>query len=238
MNNDEKELTPSVEHEDKSYEDFFDFGDGPVPAHRHPNGGGWVADTAHVDHIAYVGPDAWVFDKALIYGNSRICDKARVSGNAVVWGSVWICDKAKVSENATVRDSAQVFGSARVFGDAFVFGGALVCGNALVRGTSRVLGKARVQGDALVCGGRWLKSPLYIEGSRHSITMCAPGSLAIGCQVRSINHWLACGKEIGERHDYTQAELEEYERYIRLAAEMYTEDAKLERVKQEENKDE
>jgi hypothetical protein len=24
----------------------FDFGNGPVPAHRHPNGGGWVADTS------------------------------------------------------------------------------------------------------------------------------------------------------------------------------------------------
>lgn len=34
----------------------FDFGDGPVPAHRHrnPDGseGGWVADTAHVAAVA------------------------------------------------------------------------------------------------------------------------------------------------------------------------------------------
>ena len=31
----------------------FDFkdGNGPVPAHQHPNGGGWVADTAKVDKI-------------------------------------------------------------------------------------------------------------------------------------------------------------------------------------------
>jgi len=25
-----------------------DFGSGPVPAHQHKNGGGWVADTAFV----------------------------------------------------------------------------------------------------------------------------------------------------------------------------------------------
>ena len=45
-----------------------DFGDGigPVHAHQHANGGGWVADTANVDATAYVGPnarvcgDAWV----------------------------------------------------------------------------------------------------------------------------------------------------------------------------------
>ena len=31
----------------------FDFkdGNGPVPAHEHPNGGGWVADTAKVDTL-------------------------------------------------------------------------------------------------------------------------------------------------------------------------------------------
>ena len=30
----------------------FDFedGNGPVPAHRHSNGGGWVADTAQVSN--------------------------------------------------------------------------------------------------------------------------------------------------------------------------------------------
>ena len=51
---------------------FFDFGAGPVPAHQHPNGGGWVADTAHVDDTAYVGRDAWVFGKAWVYGNARV----------------------------------------------------------------------------------------------------------------------------------------------------------------------
>ena len=50
----------------------FDFGIGPVPAHQHPNGGGWVADTAHVDDTAYVGRDAWVFGKAWVYGNARV----------------------------------------------------------------------------------------------------------------------------------------------------------------------
>ena len=33
----------------------FDFGTGPVPAHKHPNGGGWVADTAFVGDKVFVG---------------------------------------------------------------------------------------------------------------------------------------------------------------------------------------
>jgi len=60
----------------------FDFGYGPVPAHQHSNGGGWVADTADVADTAYVGPDAQVFDDALVYGNAKVIDDAQVYGNA------------------------------------------------------------------------------------------------------------------------------------------------------------
>ena len=75
-----------------------DFGDGrgPVAAHRHPNGGGWVADTAPVDATAYVGPNAQVSDNARVYGNAQVFGDARAYGNA------------------HVSDNARVFGNARV----------------------------------------------------------------------------------------------------------------------------
>ena len=40
-----------------------------VPAHQHPNGGGWVADTAIVFDEVYVGPTARVFG-GYIYGGA------------------------------------------------------------------------------------------------------------------------------------------------------------------------
>jgi hypothetical protein len=86
----------------------FDFGAGPVPAHRHANGGGWVADSATVADSAYVGPNARVYDKA------RVAGEARVYGEAQVFGEAW------------VYGEAQVFGEARVFGEAQVYGEARV----------------------------------------------------------------------------------------------------------------
>ena len=70
----------------------FDFGDGkgPVAAHQHPNGGGWVADTAKVADTSYVGPDAWV------YGNAEVSGTARVSGDA--WVSDYNTDSADLSK--------------------------------------------------------------------------------------------------------------------------------------------
>ena len=52
--------------------------------HRHPNGGGWVQDTALVAPTAYVGPDAQVYGSARVYGTARVFGKERVYGAALV----------------------------------------------------------------------------------------------------------------------------------------------------------
>lgn len=64
----------------------FDFqdGNGPVPAHRHPNGGGWVADTARVEETAYVGPRAQVYGSALVEGGVQLLSDTRISGVSCV----------------------------------------------------------------------------------------------------------------------------------------------------------
>ena len=102
----------------------FDDGNGPVAAHRHPNGGGWVADTARVSDSAQVSDNARVSGNALVFGN------AQVFGNAWVLGTAWVSGDALVFDNAQVSDNAQVFGNAWVSGDARVFGDARVSGDA------------------------------------------------------------------------------------------------------------
>ena len=60
----------------------YDFGSGPVPAHRHINPdkslGGWVANTT------YIADNAQVYGDARVYGNARVYGDAEVSGNAQV----------------------------------------------------------------------------------------------------------------------------------------------------------
>ena len=49
-----EEVAPvSTGYEGTTYD--FEDGNGPVPAHRHSNRGGWVANTATVAGTAYVG---------------------------------------------------------------------------------------------------------------------------------------------------------------------------------------
>ncbi|MEO0479024.1 MAG: hypothetical protein AAF196_06045 [Planctomycetota bacterium] len=105
-----------------------------VPAgwHRHPNGGGLVEDTATVDGLAYVGPEAVVRGKAVVSGFSFIGGTAQVFGGAVVEQG------ARVTERARVGGLAGVQGRAIVFGDALVHGVARVEGHTVVGGTAEL----------------------------------------------------------------------------------------------------
>ena len=108
--------------------------------HVHPNGEGWVENTAKVSDSAYVGRDAIV------------------SGNAIVsGGNAWVSGYAQVYGDAQISGKTEVFGKAKVFGDAKVSGYAQVYGNAVVYGNAKVSEKAKVFGDAQVSGNEILE---------------------------------------------------------------------------------
>jgi len=170
----------------------------PEEQHQHTNGGGWVANTATVEATSYVGVDARVYGNARVYGDAQVYGNTRVYGDARVYG------------NARVSGNTRVFGNARVFGYTQVYGNAQVYGDARVSGDAQVYGYARVSGNA------WETSPLYIHGTKHSITNCACGYIAIGCQVHTFAEWKAKYKAIGKSAKYTPAQIKEYGLLIAL----------------------
>ena len=73
------------------------FGDSSdIDAHQHKNGGGWVADTAHVDETVFVGPDAQVFGNARVLGNAKICDYAQIGGDAKIYNEARVDGKTQI----------------------------------------------------------------------------------------------------------------------------------------------
>lgn len=125
----------------------------PALGRRHPNGGGWVSNTATVAATAYVGPRARVLDDAIVTGRSRIEDfavvreRARITGNAVVSGYSVVQGAALVQGNARIRDHALVGGWSTVVQDQ-----AMVEGYAWLDGPT-VKDSAVVRGNAFVWGG-------------------------------------------------------------------------------------
>ena len=90
--------------------DFQD-GNGPVPAHRHINGSGWVANTAKVENTAYIGPNARIFGYATIKDNVIVTEDAEVSAYAVIKDLACIKGKAIVRGSCTVTDHAEISGN-------------------------------------------------------------------------------------------------------------------------------
>ena len=142
--------------------------------HTHPNGGGWVADTAKVADSVYVGPDAMVLgtanvsgsarieDHAVVAGSAVIKDNAVISGHAVVHGGGWVWmdggwknANAEVSGNAVVTDGATVItgctitGNAKVSQKAFVSDAVTVTDNAVIQGMSYLYGSASYGGQII-----------------------------------------------------------------------------------------
>lgn len=164
----------NVEYADNSCYDFND-GNGLVPAHKHSNGGGWVANTAYVENTAYVCSNAEVFGYAQVYGyacvfdNAKVYeyavvyDDARVSGNAHVSGNSEVRDDARVFDNATVSGNAIVQDDARIYGNSYVSGNAKVRDSALVFDDAIVGGKAKVEGSAWVCGNATVSGSVWVS---------------------------------------------------------------------------
>ena len=111
-------------------------------------------------------------------------------------GGGWVANTALVDATAYVGPDAQVYGNAQLFGNA------------------QLSGNARLFGDAQLSGNAWTTSPLYIQGTKHSITNCAYGQLVIGCQVHTFAEWKDQYKAIGKAAGYTAEQIKEYGLHI------------------------
>lgn len=200
---------------------------------RHKNGGGWIHRDSKVSPEAFVGPLAIVY--GTVGGLARIMDEARVMGSACVMGVACVCDKAYVGghakvtgssfvmDNARVTGNARICSNARVGGESYVDGDTRIGGFATVGGAAHVVGKSHITGHAYVCcnarivGGKWSTSPLFIVGSRHSITNSKPGHVTIGCLTKPFKWWLS--KEaiaVAKLNGYTKEQIREYREYIKV----------------------
>ena len=75
---------------------------------RHPNGGGWVADSAQVAATAYVGPHAMVLDKA------KVLDNAVIDDYVIAYGDVVFKDNARAFGKLAIEKGLHS-GNARLY---------------------------------------------------------------------------------------------------------------------------
>ena len=133
--------------------------------HAHANGGGWVADSAHVDDSVYVGPDAMVLGNADVSGNVRITDYAVVAGDTVIKDNAVIADHAVIHGGGWVYVNEWKSGKVQISGNAVVSGSAVVTGMCQLSGSAKVTQKAYVCDAVTVTDHAVIKGNAYVYGS-------------------------------------------------------------------------
>lgn len=97
-------------------------------------------------------------------------------------------------------------------------GGGWVQSTAKVADNAYVGPKAQVCGNAQVYGGKWAKSPLQIQGTKHFFNVASDNEITIGCERHTFEEWLEKYDEIGRNNNYSDEDITEYKKYIDLAA--------------------
>jgi carbonic anhydrase/acetyltransferase-like protein (isoleucine patch superfamily) len=151
-------------------DDTYDFGKGHEPAHQHANGGGWVADTAHVEPSVFVGPDAKVCDFAIVSGGVRLSGHTIVMDRAVVCDNVLlvdavVMDAATASGDSRATEGCVVKDAAHISGFATAHGPCVIGGNSKVRDYANVFERAEIGGGAVIEGNGAVHGTTVISGS-------------------------------------------------------------------------
>lgn len=162
-----------------------DFGDGlgKVRAHRHVNGGGWVADTATVADEVFVARNAAVYHKAKVTGNVRIDNRARVCGFAIIDSTGSINDYVFVAGKTTIKGNVVIRGYARLYGGKFV-------------GSNEIYDSVRVQNDPTIrdC---ILRETAFVCGRAQLTGTTISGRAMIGVRANLLNATISGDVRIG-----------------------------------------
>ena len=195
--------------------DLYNFGKGEIPAHIHPKGGGWVANTAEVDEDCHIGPYAMVYDNAKVKNDSKVDGYAKVYGNSVIsdtakiYGDAQVYDNAQIMKNARISGKARVYGKAKIYDHAQVYDNAQVYDHAILRNFSEVYENARVYGNALLIDQNRIyndcavtKQPFVVTGAISNIggptqhVTITDNHVAVGCVVLPPKLWKEHGVSV------------------------------------------
>ncbi|MBI2606750.1 MAG: hypothetical protein HYW49_11795 [Deltaproteobacteria bacterium] len=132
------------------------------PGHKHPNGGGYVADTAYVDKYAYIAPGVSVCDRAQIHGAVFVSGFSEITHDAMI---VQEGDgEIAITGNVIIRGRAQVRGMVRISGDAEIRGDAKVLDWAHITGAADIGGNVTIKDWALISGNGYFYDKAIISG--------------------------------------------------------------------------
>jgi len=216
----------------------------PADWHQHKNGGGWVYKDVFIEENPeiYIGPKAIVWGGTIRKSNFAFkCEMhGGVMWGGVMWGGVmWGGEMRGGEMRGGVMRGGVMWGGVMWGGEMHggVMWGGVMWGGVMRGGEMRggvmwggvmrggVMWGGEMRGGVMWGGvmwggemleGTWETTPLFIAGSKHSLSNAKPGYIQIGCQLHTFAHWQKHVRGIAKIHGYNKAEQDEYAAYVEL----------------------
>ncbi len=116
------------------------------------------------EHNLSIWNDCWIYDEAMVFGDSFIEGDAQIRDNAHIYNKSQVDCRAIISDDATLLDRARVTGDAQIKGAARLDDRCYVSGNAKIEGSAIIYDKAKVTGNAVVGGHTMLGGKVRVSG--------------------------------------------------------------------------
>lgn len=174
----------------------YDFGNGPIPAHRHTDSdiGGWIANTATIGAGVFIAPTATVDTGAIIgagvwiapavtigagamIGAGATIDAETTIAEAIVDAGAWIGRNVQIKAGVQIGAGATIGTEATIDTGATISAGVKIGKNATIGAGAKIDTEATIDTEAKIGVGvtidtkAWIGAEAEILTARHALTI-------------------------------------------------------------------
>lgn len=199
-------------------------GPGPIPYFACSDG--WRHPTAKVHRSVYLGARTFIGPGAVVEADCHIAEGCGISdmsfiGKGSTLGpdcrlSFW----SKIGPNCVLNQNVIIGRNSRLEGSN-TLGAACRIGECCFLGSGAKLGEQceLFSHSRLADNANFQTTPAHFTGSRAVVSHAGRRQIVIGCELRTVDDWLANYEAIGRAHGYSEEEIQEYRKLIQWVSE-------------------
>lgn len=151
-----------------------------------------------------------VFDKYNIRVDSYVTigNNVRLNENIIIERGVYI------GENVTIGSNVRIEHEAIIKDDVIIGNNVYIKTCATIKENCKISNNITIGEENTILKDTILDKSIHIEGSKNTVTYTGNNRICIGCLNYDIDYWKSNILSIGQKYEYSDSEIKEYEGYV------------------------
>jgi UDP-3-O-[3-hydroxymyristoyl] glucosamine N-acyltransferase len=190
------------------------------------------------DSKIIVGTNITIGNLSVIYERVEIEDKVSIGNSSAILFDVVIRNGSKIGSRTLIDNNVEIGYRVKVGDDVTINKGTAIydgasigddttLGTRVIIKSGAKIGKfVRICDDAIIGSNARIEDDetpifIFINGSRFPLSYWGEDRVDIGCQHRTIEHWIKGHDSIAAKYDFSQEEIAEYMSYVKFIASIH-----------------